>query len=310
MSRPKKLKETPSGATPSRATPPEATLTGEATAAARAGFPVGGAPARCVATADLVAWLAESLQVARFRDYCPNGLQVEGRREIRHIVTGVTASEALLRAAIEQGADAVLVHHGWFWKNEDSRVIGTRRTRLALALGHELNLLAYHLPLDAHPVWGNNAQLGRVLGLLPDAAPGVSQGAQQMGMPLTTGPDGLLWVGTAPGVLTVGELAARVATRLGREPLLVGDPGMPVGRVVWCTGAAQGMLQDAVDAGATVYITGEASEPTTHLARETGTAFIAAGHHATERYGVQALGRAITEKFGIPVQFVDIDNPV
>src|SRR5690606_23306188 len=238
-------------------------------------------PAQGVATTQLVAWLADALQVGRFRDYCPNGLQVEGAPVIRRVVAGVTASEALLRAAIEQQADAILVHHGWFWKNEDPRVIGTRRTRLSLALGHNMNVLAYHLPLDAHPVWGNNAQLARVIGLLPDAAEAVG-GAARAGSelassawtaPLTTGPDGLMWVGTAPGIATVGELAARIAQRLGRAPLVIGQDDMPVGRVVWCTGAAQGMLQHAVDAGATVYITGEASEPTTHLARESGTAF-------------------------------------
>jgi len=276
-------------------------------------------PAQGVATTQLVAWLADALQVGRFRDYCPNGLQVEGAPVIRRVVAGVTASEALLRAAIEQQADAILVHHGWFWKNEDPRVIGTRRTRLALALEHELNVLAYHLPLDAHPVWGNNAQLARVLGLLPDAAEGMpaadagrspSLAGTAGGVPMTTGPDGLMWVGTAPGITTLGELTDRVQKQLGREPLVIGDPDMPVGRVVWCTGAAQGMLQHAVDAGATVYITGEASEPTTHLARETGTAFIGAGHHATERYGVQALGAVIAERFGLAVQFVDIDNPV
>lgn len=274
-------------------------------------------PVQGVATTQLVAWLADALQAGRFRDYCPNGLQVEGKPVVRRVVAGVTASEALLRAAIEQQADAVLVHHGWFWKNEDPRVIGTRRTRLALALEHGLNVLAYHLPLDAHPVWGNNAQLARVLGLLPDAAEGApaanagrpSAGAASV-MPMTTGPDGLMWVGTAPGIATLGELAGRVEQRLGRVPLVIGDPDMAVGRVVWCTGAAQGMLQHAVDAGATVYITGEASEPTTHLARESGTGFIGAGHHATERYGVQALGAAIAEHFGIEVLFTDIDNPV
>ena len=258
-----------------------------------------------VATTELVTWLADVLQVARFRDYCPNGLQVQGKDRITRIIAGVTASEALLRAAIERKADAVLVHHGWFWKNEDPRVIGARRKRLALALGHELNLLAYHLPLDAHPVWGNNAQLARVLGLEADMTAGAAGPA-----PVTGGQDGLMWVGTAPGVATLGALAQRVEQRLGRQPLVIGAPEMPVGRVVWCTGAAQGMLQDAVDLGATVYITGEASEPTTHLARETGTGFIGAGHHATERYGVQALGEAIAHQFGIEVSFVDIDNPV
>ncbi|MBO1114674.1 Nif3-like dinuclear metal center hexameric protein [Bordetella petrii] len=257
---------------------------------------------KTIDTRELAAWLDATLQAPRFKDYCPNGLQVEGKPRVGHIITGVTASEALLRAAIERGADAVLVHHGWFWKNEDPRVRGPRRTRLALTLAHDLNLFAYHLPLDAHPQWGNNAQLARVLGLAPelDAA----------GAPLTCGPDNLIWLGTAPGLDTLDALARRVQQRLGRAPLVVGEPGRPLGRVAWCTGAAQGMLADAVQAGADAYITGEASEPTVHLARETGTGFIGAGHHATERYGVQALGQAVAQQFGIRVEFVDIDNPV
>jgi dinuclear metal center YbgI/SA1388 family protein len=253
-------------------------------------------------TSELAAWLDQTLQPERFRDYCPNGLQVEGKASIGHIIAGVTASEALLRAAIDRGADAVLVHHGWFWKNEDPRVRGTRRTRLALALAHDLNLFAYHLPLDAHPHLGNNAQLARVLGLEPDTG--------LTGAPRTCGPDGLVWLGSAPGVKTLGDLAARVAERLQRTPQLIGDPQRAIRRIAWCTGGAQGMLADAVDAGADAYITGEISEPTVHLARETGVGYLAAGHHATERYGAQALGEAVAARFGIRVDFVDIDNPV
>ena len=253
-------------------------------------------------TEELATWLDEALQTARFRDYCPNGLQVEGRPNVRHIIAGVTASQALLRVAADRGADAVLVHHGWFWKNEDPRVRGMRRARLQLALSHELNLFAYHLPLDAHPEWGNNAQLAKVLGLQAER--------DAQGVPRLIGPDQLVWTGHATGLSTLGELSARVAQRLHRTPLVVGEPDMPLGRIAWCTGGAQGFQQAAVDDGATVYLTGEASEQTTHLARETGTAFIGAGHHATERYGVQALGAAIAERFGIQVDFVDIDNPV
>lgn len=249
----------------------------------------------------LANWLDDTLQAARFKDYCPNGMQVEGRSEVGHIITGVTASEALLRAAVERGADAVLVHHGWMWRNEDRRVIGTRRTRMALTLKNDLNLYAYHLPLDAHPTLGNNAQLARVLGLSPSR--------RDDGSPLTCGQDGLIWLGNADGLQTLGQLGERVAQRLGRQPLVVGDPDLPLAQIAWCTGGAQGMMGDAVDAGATAYITGEVSESTVHLARETGVGFIAAGHHATERYGVQALGQAVAEQFGITVEFVDIDNP-
>jgi dinuclear metal center YbgI/SA1388 family protein len=257
---------------------------------------------KTTATRDLAAWLDDTLQAPRFKDYCPNGLQVEGREQRSSIITGVTASEALLRAAIERGADAVLVHHGWFWKNEDPRVRGPRRTRLALTLAHDLNLFAYHLPLDAHPQLGNNAQLARVLGLTPDLT--------EDGRPSVCGPDDLVWLGTAPGLTTLGQLGDRVAQRLNRTPLTVGAPDKPIRRVAWCTGAAQGFLDAAIEAGADAYITGEVSEPTVHLARETNTGFIAAGHHATERYGIQALGEAIRQQFGIKVEFVDIDNPV
>lgn len=249
----------------------------------------------------LASWLDDTLQAARFKDYCPNGMQVEGRSEVGHIITGVTASEALLRAAVERGADAVLVHHGWMWRNEDRRVIGTRRTRMALTLKNDLNLYAYHLPLDAHPTLGNNAQLARVLGLSP--------ARRDDGAPLTCGQDGLIWLGEASGLTTLGQLGERVAQRLGRPPLVVGDPDQPLATIAWCTGGAQGMMADAADAGASVYITGEVSESTVHLARETGVGFIAAGHHATERYGVQALGQAVAERFGVKVEFVDIDNP-
>lgn len=249
----------------------------------------------------LASWLDDTLQAARFKDYCPNGMQVEGRSEVGHIITGVTASEALLHAAVERGADAVLVHHGWMWRNEDRRVIGTRRTRMALTLKNDLNLYAYHLPLDAHPTLGNNAQLARVLGL--------SAARRDDGAPLTCGQDGLIWLGEASGLTTLGQLGERVAQRLGRPPLVVGDPDQPLATIAWCTGGAQGMMADAVDAGASVYLTGEVSESTVHLARETGVGFIAAGHHATERYGVQALGQAVAERFGVKVEFVDIDNP-
>lgn len=255
-----------------------------------------------VSTPELTHWLDQTLQPERFRDYCPNGLQVEGKGTIRHIIAGVSASQALLEAAVARGADTVLVHHGWFWKNEDARIRGPKRARLALALRHELNLFAYHLPLDAHPVLGNNAQLARQLGFT------VERDAD--GTPRTCGPDGLVWLGRCDPAKTLAEITHTVCNVLQREPLVVGDPQQKIERIAWCTGGAQGMMAAAVEAGATLYLTGEASEPTFHLARETGTAFIGAGHHATERYGVRALGHAIAERFGIQVDFIDIDNPI
>jgi len=247
---------------------------------------------------ELASYLAQMLNITQYRDYCPNGLQVEGRSDIQLIVSGVTASLALLEAAIDLKADAVLVHHGYFWRGEDARVIGIKHKRLKTLLRHDLNLFAYHLPLDAHATLGNNAQLAQQLSL---------EGRGRFG------DDQLGWLGVVAadsGIVTVGDLAQHIEERLGRKPMLIGDVATPVGSIAWCTGAAQGMLGDAIAAGAGVYISGEISEPTVHLARETGVTYIAAGHHATERYGVQALGAHVAEHFGIAHQFIDIDNPV
>ncbi|HEY9280213.1 MAG TPA: Nif3-like dinuclear metal center hexameric protein [Eoetvoesiella sp.] len=255
-----------------------------------------------VSTHELATWLDTTLQPQRFNDYCPNGLQVEGKRKVSHIITGVTASQALLDEAARRNADAILVHHGWFWKNEDPCVRGQKRKRLATALQHELNLFAYHLPLDAHPTLGNNAQLGRMLDFEPDR--------DSDGSPITCGPGGLIWLGRCATPMTLKELGQHVCNTLQREPLIVGNTQQMVQRVAWCTGGAQSMMQAAVDAGASVYLTGEASEPTFHLAQESGTSFIGAGHHATERYGIKALGEAVAAEFGIQVDFVDLDNPI
>lgn len=255
-----------------------------------------------ISTQQLANWLDATLQVQRFKDYCPNGLQVEGKASISHIITGVTASQALLEAAIAQNADAVLVHHGWFWKNENPCIVGPKRRRLALALRHDLNVFAYHLPLDAHRILGNNAQLARVLGFEPDL--------DDEGNPMVCGPDGLVWLGRCNPTKTLEELGNSICNTLQRRPLIVGNTQQKIQRIAWCTGGAQSMMEAAVAAGVDAYLTGEASEPTFHLAQETGTGFIAAGHHATERYGVQALGAAIAAEFGIRVDFIDVDNPI
>ncbi len=242
-------------------------------------------------------YLEQTLDITRFRDYCPNGLQVEGRSSIKKLVTGVTASLALIEAAVEAEADAILVHHGYFWRGEDARVIGPKQKRLKLLLANDINLFAYHLPLDMHPKYGNNAQLGQRLDLVADGRFG----------------DGELgWLGFAnnAGVNTVGALAQMIEARLGRAPLVIGDSAQPLGRLAWCTGAAHSMFADAIAAGASVYLSGEISEPTVHLAREAGIAYLACGHHATERYGVQAIGEHLVEQFDLEHQFIDIPNPV
>ncbi|MFM7759348.1 MAG: Nif3-like dinuclear metal center hexameric protein [Burkholderiaceae bacterium] len=238
--------------------------------------------------------LAETLDINRFRDYCPNGLQVEGKPQISRLITGVTASLALLEAAVAAHADALLVHHGYFWRGEDPRVVGSRRARLKLLLDHDINLFAYHLPLDAHPELGNNAQLAKLLGFETTGR----FGEQDLG-----------WLGRV-NVSTVADLVQVVHIALGRTPQLIGDPSQRVERVAWCTGAAQNAFEHAINAGASVYLSGEISEQTVHLARETGVAYLACGHHATERYGVQALGNHVAQQFGIHHQFIDIPNPV
>lgn len=251
-------------------------------------------PSIAVLREDLRAYLDSLLEAARFRDYCPNGLQVEGCERIERIVCGVTASHALIEAAIERRADALLVHHGWFWKSEDSRITGFRKQRMARLLAHDINLFAYHLPLDAHATLGNNAQLAQRLGWAVSAR----FAEQDIG-----------FVGVPPAPTFAGELARDMERVLGRAPLLIGDPARKVARIAWCSGGAQDYFEAALATGADVFVSGEISEQTVHLARETGMAFIAAGHHATERYGAQALGAHLAEKFGIECEFVDIDNP-
>ena len=242
---------------------------------------------------ELAAYLDGLLNAGRFRDYCPNGLQVEGRAEVRRIVCGVTASQALLEAALAADADALLVHHGYFWRGEDGRIAGIRRARLKTLLENDLSLFAYHLPLDAHAELGNNAQLAVRMGWTVEGR----FAEQDVG-----------FLGSTEG--TAQELAEKLAFKLGRLPLLVGDAARPVKRIAWCSGGAQDYFEQAIAAGADAYVSGEISEQTVHLAQESGVPYIAAGHHATERYGVQALGAHLAERLGIECRYVEIDNPV
>ncbi len=244
---------------------------------------------------EIESYLASVLQVDRFKDYGPNGLQVEGRAEVRTLVSGVTASLALIEAAVAAQADAILVHHGLFWRGQDGRITGWMRQRLAPLLAQGINLFAYHLPLDAHAEWGNNAQLGLQLGLIADTR----FGEQDLG-----------FIGAAPAEAGTAQALAGVAGRaLGRTPVLLAGDGRPLRRVAWCTGGAQNYFDAAIAAGADAFITGEISEPQAHIARETGVAFLACGHHATERYGAPALGAHLAATFGLKHQFIDIENP-
>ena len=232
------------------------------------------------------------LQPERFSDYCPNGLQVEGKQEINKIVTGVTASMGLLEAALQASADAVLVHHGYFWRGESLPIIGMKKRRLQFLLQHDINLFAYHLPLDAHTELGNNVMLAKQLDLK------ITKWAEMLALAELSQPQ------------TLETFAAHIEAKLKRKPQVIGDLQKPIKKIAICTGAAQGYIEQAVAAGADVYISGEISEQTVHIARETGMSYISAGHHATERYGIQALGEHLAQKFGISHEFLDIDNPV
>ena len=244
---------------------------------------------------ELVSYLDRLLEPTKFKDYCPNGLQVEGRGEVQRIVAGVTASQALLDAAVARGADAILVHHGYFWKGDDGRVTGIRRQRLGTLIKHDINLLAYHLPLDAHPEFGNNAQLALRLGWVPEGR---------------FGEQDIAWLGRLAEPADLATVSGNVERLLGRVPLVIGEAGRPVRRIAWCTGGAQGYFEQAIALGVDAYVSGEISEQTVHLARESGVAYIAAGHHATERGGVQALAAHLRERLGLDCEFVDIENPV
>lgn len=245
----------------------------------------------------LVQAIEQFLNVSAIPDYCPNGLQVEGKTQIKRIVSGVTASQALIDAAIELQADALLVHHGYFWKGEDQPIVGMKQRRIKALLANDINLLAYHLPLDVHPEVGNNVQLAKRLGLTVTG-------------PLEPdNPNNVGLLGELETPLSASEFAARIEKALDRAPLVV-DHQQPIKRVAWCTGAAQGYIQHAIEQGADAFITGEVSERTYHEALENGLSFFAAGHHATERYGVQALGEWLAERFDIEHHYVECPNPV
>ena len=240
--------------------------------------------------------LDELLKPEGFKDYCPNGLQVEGRNEITTLVCGVTANQALLDLAVAERADAILVHHGWFWRGESGAVTGIKRQRLKTLLINDINLYAYHLPLDAHPVLGNNAGLAKAAGWTQTDV----FGEQSLGC-----------LGTPRVDATVASIAADLEQALGRPPFVLAESmAQPIRRLAWCTGGAQSYFEAAIQAGADAFVTGEVSEPMVHLARETGVAYLAAGHHATERFGVQALGQALAERLGIRVRYLEVDSPV
>lgn len=246
---------------------------------------------------ELINYLDRLLQPDQFNDYAPNGLQVEGTDNIHKVVTGVTASQALIDRAIECEADVLLVHHGYFWRNEASPLVGIKKRRIKALMDHDINLIGYHLPLDCHPELGNNAQLGKLMGWLPDdhmQASGVS---------------GLGLYATLPALSSGVEVQCHLSQVLGREALHIDIPGKLIKRIGWCTGGAQGMIEQAVALGLDAYVSGEISESTVHIARENSVHYFAAGHHATERYGAKALALHLQQELGLDCEFVDIPNP-
>lgn len=246
---------------------------------------------------ELINYLDRLLQPDQFNDYAPNGLQVEGTDNIHKVVTGVTASQALIDRAIECEADVLLVHHGYFWRNEASPLVGIKKRRIKALMDHDINLIGYHLPLDCHPELGNNAQLGKLMGWLPD------------GHMQASGVSGLGLYATLPALSSGVEVQCHLSQVLGREALHIDIPGKLIKRIGWCTGGAQGMIEQAVALGLDAYVSGEISESTVHIARENRVHYFAAGHHATERYGAKALALHLQQELGLDCEFVDIPNP-
>lgn len=251
-----------------------------------------------VALKELIEYLDNYLQASKISDYCPNGLQIEGSQIVKTIIGGVTASQALIDEAIDSKADALLVHHGFFWKGEPSQITGIKRNRIKALLEKNISLIAYHLPLDIHPEVGNNIQLAKLLNLElmgsldPSARPSIGVSAR------------------LASPITAADFKYLVSQTLSRECMHIGDDSKMIHTIGLCTGAAQGMISQAVEQGLDAYLSGEISEPTVHIARESGVNYFAAGHHATERGGVLALGKHLQEKFAIHFEFKDIPNPV
>ncbi|MFA6014073.1 MAG: Nif3-like dinuclear metal center hexameric protein [Gallionellaceae bacterium] len=244
---------------------------------------------------DLRDYIGSLLDVSRFRDYCPNGVQIEGRSDVFKIACGVTASRHLLESAIDWGADAIIVHHGYFWRGEDAAIAGIKKRRIAHLLKHDVSLLAYHLPLDAHPDLGNNAQLAKLMGWLEEGR---------------FGEQNIASYGALPQPQPLSLLEAQLNEKLNRHPQVIGELNHTIQRIAWCSGGGQSYFEQAIALGVDAFITGEISEQNVHVARETGVAFIAAGHHATERYGVKALGEHLATQFNLEVRFFDLDNPI
>ncbi|MGY0399173.1 MAG: Nif3-like dinuclear metal center hexameric protein [Ostreibacterium sp.] len=239
-------------------------------------------------------YINELLLTDQYSDYAPNGLQVEGRTEVAKVVCGVTASMALIEAAIEHKADTIFVHHGYFWKGENQTITGMKQRRIKALLENDINLYSYHLPLDGHPVLGNNAQLGQYWGV---------QNASSIA------PLDLLWKGELPNV-TLEDFTQTLSTTLVREPLVISGGHHTIKKLMWCSGGAQGYLAKAAELGADAYVSGEVSEKNYHEAKEYGIHYFVAGHHATERGGAKAIANYLNRHTDLSCEFIDCANPI
>ncbi|MCF2946967.1 Nif3-like dinuclear metal center hexameric protein [Paraglaciecola aquimarina] len=250
-----------------------------------------------VTRTELLCFFEKLLSPNKIKDYCPNGLQVEGKQTISKVITGVSATQALIDHAVCVNADAIFVHHGYFWKGEDPCITGMKKKRIETLLAHNINLFAYHLPLDIHPELGNNAQLAKLLGI--NNLTGLEEG----------NPNSVAMRGEFSPSISADELTQRITLNLNRQPLHESSNKKQISTVAWCTGGGQGYIQQAADLGIDAFITGEVSEQTIHVAREMNIHFYAAGHHATERYGAKAVAEYVNQQLGLEASFVDIDNP-
>lgn len=247
---------------------------------------------------ELTAFLDDYLACALFNDYSPNGMQIEGKSEIRRICTAVTACHDIIQRANHLKADALLVHHGYFWRGEAPVLTGMMRQRVGSIISHDLNLFAYHLPLDCHQDIGNNACIGRLLDVHDRSSHAVNKI-----------PD-ILWSGSFQSSVDSSALMQQLTHLLNRQPLHVSGSNKKIKRIAWCSGSAQDFIVDAHRLGVDAYISGEVSERTYYQAQELGIHYFACGHHATERFGIQALGRLLSERFALTHAFLDSDNPV
>lgn len=238
------------------------------------------------------------LKSVQFADYAPNGLQVEGKAAVRRVCTAVTASLEIIELAIALQADVLLVHHGFFWRGESSIISGMKRKRLSRLLAHDINLIAYHLPLDVHPLIGNNACIGKLL-----QADQIVQHAHEK-------IDGLIWSGHLQAPQSAETFSKTLTNLFQQTPIHLSGGKNPIAKVAWCSGAAQDFIVQAAALGMDAYISGEVSERTYYLAKELGIHYFACGHHATERFGIQALGTYLQSQYGLEVQFIDVDNPI